>query len=144
MKRLFFAFLMAAVAVAVSCTKEARVDPADQFVGDYQYVDNYYVRWGGDAMSKTYVGSFSISKVSANEVQMIGDWNTLGTVHGNVVSFGACPQSDSEGYVNYTFGAANLVGNQLIFTYVGTGSVRYNGVPFPWECSGNVTATKVN
>lgn len=145
MKRFFIAFLMAAVAVVASCTKEVKVDPADQFVGDYQFVENYYVHWGSASYSSTLESKFRISKVSANEVQMTGAWNTIGTVHGDAVSFGVCPQSDSEGYVNYTFGTANLVGNQLFFTYVGTGSVRYNnGVSYPWESSGNVIATKVN
>ena len=44
----------------------------------------------------------------------------------------ACLFSDSNGYVNYTFGVGTLYGNTLSFTYYGTGLRRYtNGVAYP-------------
>ena len=74
--------------------------------------------------------------------QMQGDWTTTGIVTGNTVQFNACPQSDSDGYCNYTFGTAILSGNTLTFSYSGYGQRRYLGISYPWETSGNVTAVK--
>ena len=144
MKKLLLFILT--ITFAVSCLKPAPApDPADAFVGSYTYTDNYYVRWGGDSKTDTMTGTFTLTKVSALEVQMHSPWNTLGRITGNTITFSECPQNDSDGYVNYTFSVANLVGNQLIFTYVGTGSRRYtNGIAYPWESSGTVVATKMN
>ena len=144
MKKLLLSILT--ITLAISCIKSAPApDPADAFVGSYTYTDNYYVRWGGDSKSSSYQGQFTLTKVSALEVQMHGPWTTLGTVSGKTVSFGACPQVGDDGYVNYTFGVANLIGNQLTFSYSGSGSQRYtNGVSYPWESAGNVIATKLN
>ena len=145
MKKLLLSILT--ITLAVSCLKLAPApDPADAFVGSYTYTDNYYVRWG-DGVEGTDVktGTFTLTKVSALEVQMHSPWNTLGRITANTITFTECPQNDSDGYVNYTFSVANLVGNQLIFTYVGTGSRRFtNGIAYPWESSGTVVATKLN
>ena len=146
MKRFVFVTLVALLAITTSCIKQTPApDLADAFVGNYTYTDNYYVRWGGDSKTDTMTGTFTLTKVSALEVQMHSPWNTLGRITANTITFTECPQNDSDGYVNYTFSAANLVGNQLIFTYVGTGSRRYtNGIAYPWESSGTVVATKLN
>ena len=131
---------------SVACGKlSPDADPADAFVGNYSYTDYYYVRWGGDNKSSSLNGTFTLTKISANQVQMSGAWSTIGNVVGNTVSFGTCPQTDSQGYVNYTFGSGNLVGNTLTFSYSGYGSRQFtNGVSYPWETSGNVTARKIN
>ena len=144
MKKLLLSILT--ITLAVSCLKPAHApDPADAFVGSYTYTDNYYVRWGGDSKTDAMTGTFTLTKVSALEVQMHSPWNTLGRITANTITFTECPQNDSDGYVNYTFSVANLVGNQLIFTYVGTGSRRYtNGIAYPWESSDTVVATKLN
>lgn len=145
MKKLLLSILT--ITLSVSCLKPAPApDPADAFVGSYTYTDNYYVRWGGDVEgTDAKTGTFTLTKVSALEVQMHSPWNTLGRITANTITFTECPQNDSNGYVNYTFSVANLVGNQLIFTYVGTGSRRFtNGVAYPWESSGTVVATKLN
>ena len=125
-----------------SCLGSIFSDPADAFVGDYTYTNSYFVRWGGDSKSSTITGNFSLTKVSYNTVQMTGAWTTTGTVTGNTVRFDICPQSDSKGYVTYTFGSGRLSGNTLSFSYTGSGSVKYGLVAYPWEESGNVTATK--
>ena len=134
------------ITLAVSCLKPAPApDPADAFVGSYTYTDNCYVRWGDDVEgTDAKTGTFTLTKVSALEVQMHSPWNTLGRITANTITVTECPQNDSDGYVNYTFSVANLVGNQLIFTYVGTGSRRFtNGIAYPWESSGTVVATKL-
>lgn len=125
-----------------SCIGALLQDPADAFVGNYTYTDNYFVRWGGDSKSSSLNGYFTLTKVSSNMVQMTGAWTTTGTVTGNTVQFTACPQSDSEGYVNYTFGSGRLSGNRLSFSYSGYGQRRYYGISYPWETSGKVVATK--
>lgn len=115
-------------------------DPADAFVGNYSFTDNYFVRWGNDSKSSSYTSKFTLTKISANMIQMTGAWTTTGTVTSNTVQFNSCPQSDSEGYVNYSFGTGILSGNTLTFSYSGYGQRRYYGVAYPWETSGNVTA----
>ena len=125
-----------------SCLGSIFSDPADAFVGDYSYTNSYFVRWGGDSKSSTITGYFSLTKISYNTVQMTGAWTTTGTVTVNTVRFDICPQSDSKGYVTYTFGSGRLSGNTLSFSYTGSGSVKYSLVAYPWEESGNVTATR--
>ena len=131
-------------AIGCSANLSPEPDPSDAFVGEYTTVDNYYVRWGGDNKSSTLTSKFMLTKLSANQVKMIGEWTTTGTVTGNTIRLDPSPYSDSDGYVNYTFGVGTLNGNILTFTYTGTGSRRFtNGVAYPWETSGNVTATKI-
>ena len=92
--------------------------------------------------SSSITGVFTLEKVSSNTVQMTGSWTTTGTVNGNTVRFVLCPQSDSKGFVNYSFGSGRLSGNMLTFSYTGSGQVKYGNLAYPWEESGNVTATK--
>lgn len=136
--------LTAILAIGCSANLSPDPDPADAFVGEYTTVDNYYVRWGGDNKSSSLTSKFMLTKLSPNQVKMIGEWTTTGTITGNTIRLDPCPYSDSDGYVNYTFGVGTLYGNTLTFTYSGTGSRRFtNGVAYPWETSGNVTATKI-
>ena len=140
MKR--FIFLIALSLCLTSCLGSIFSDPADAFVGNYSYTNSYFVRWGGDSKSATNNGTFSITKVSSNMVQMTGPWTTTGTVTGNIVRFDSCPQSDNNGFVNYTFGSGRLSGNTLTFSYTGSGQVKYGRIAYPWEESGNITATR--
>lgn len=143
MKRVLVAITLL-LASACSSIFTLEPDPADAFVGEYTTVDNYFVRWGGDYKSSTLTSRFMLIKLSANQVKMVGEWTTTGTITGNTIRLDACLFSDSNGYVNYTFGVGTLYGNTLSFTYYGTGLRRYtNGVAYPWETSGNVTATKI-
>ena len=75
---------------------------------------------------------------------MTGAWNTEGTVSGKKISFSSDTSSDSYGYINYTFNEATLNGKILTFTYRGVGSLKDNGVLYPYSCNGNVTATKID
>ena len=140
-----FVLILSALLVA-SCSdlsKNMNQDPADAFVGEYTTVDNYYVRWGSDNKTSSLTSKFKLTKLSANQVKMIGEWNTTGTVTGNTIRLDVCPYTDKDGYITYTFGVGTLNGKTLTFTYSGTGSRRYsNGVAYPWESSGSVVATK--
>lgn len=144
-KGLIYVFVLLA---CLSCVKAVPVpDPADYFVGNYTFMDNYFIRWGADSRNLTSNGSFTLTKISANQVQMTGAWNTLGTIVGKTVSFGFCPQSDASGHIDYTFGSGSLNGDykKLTFTYTGYGSALYtNGISYPMEVSGRVSATKTS
>ena len=144
MKRIGYIIALSFMALlAIGCQTLSK-DPADDIVGDYNYTDNYYLKWGGDAKSATYNGSFKLTKISANKVQMTGDWNTTGTITGSTIQFDFCPQTDSQGYCNYTFGAGIIGATNMTFSYTGTGYRTYtNGVSYPWNTSGNVYAWRI-
>ena len=120
-------------------------DPADAWIGIYNYIDNYYLSWGNSTKSDTYQGQFSLTKIDKDRVRMSGDWNTTGRIQGNSIYFDFCPQSDANGYYNYTFGAGILGSSNMTFTYSCSGERRYsNGVSYPWRSNGNVYAYRAN
>jgi|LSQX01.2.fsa_nt_gb hypothetical protein len=145
MKRLVIYLLP--IMMVISCTGlTPEPDPADAFVGRYTYTDNYFVTWGGDSGSLSNNGAFQLTKLSKNQVKMTGAWTSIGEVVGNTVTFSNDMQSDSAGYITYSFGVGTLTGNTLIFNYSGSGSLKYsaNGVAYPWTCSGRVVATNID
>ncbi len=145
MKTIYRLFIIAFGLLILSCAKTPQKDPADDLVGKYKYTDNYYLKWGGASKSDTFQGSFTLTKISANKVQMTGDWRTTGTITGNTIQFDFCPQTDSKGYVNYTFGVGTIGYSNMTFTYTGSGYMTYdNGVSYPWNTSGNVYAWKIS
>lgn len=120
-------------------------DPADAFVGRYTYTDNYFVTWGSDSRSLTTNGAFQLTKLSRNQVQMTGAWNSIGQVVGNTVTFSTDIQSVASGYISYQFAAGTLTGKTLTFNYTGSGSLKYsNGIAYPYNCSGRVVATNLD
>lgn len=144
MKRLLLA--ICAVALFASCSDKLQKedDPADAFVGAYTFTDSYYVTWGSDSRALSSTGTFKLTKVSSKQVKMTGAWTSLGQVSGNTVSFSIDTQSDASGYITYTFGVGTLTGYSLSFSYYGNGSLKYsNGIAYPWTCSGQVLATKI-
>ncbi len=145
MKRILLAILFAIVCVSCSTSKvQPEPDPADLFVGEYTVTDNYFLLWGNSSGSSSLTSKFMLTKIAPNRVKMIGEWTTTGTVTSNTIQLDPCPYSDSEGFVNYTFGVGTLYyDNTLRFSYTGTGSMNYNGRPYPWNVSGNVIATKI-
>ncbi len=42
-----------------------------------------------------------LTKLFPNQVKMIGEWTTTGTITSNTIRLDPCPYSDSDGYVNY-------------------------------------------
>ena len=131
--------------LTLSCSKTSQKDPADDLVGKYKYTDHYYLKWGGDSKNDTYQGTFSLTKIASNKVRMTGDWNTTGTITGNSIQFEFCPQSSSQGYVNYTFGAGIIGYTNMTFTYSCSGYMTYsNGISYPWDTSGNVYAWRIS
>ena len=139
-----FALLSVMLALA-SCGSSARtvaVDPADRFVGYYSFMDYYNSVLGGSSQMLASEGSVRIVKISANEVQMNGYWNTTGVVTGNTVYFADDIQSNAGGHLRYTFSKATLSGGVLSFSYSGTGILKIKGVDCPWALSGTVNAKK--
>ena len=146
-KRLLF--ILPPLLFAVSCTGfgvSPDPDPADVFVGRYNYTDNYFVTWGSDSGSLSNDGAFRLTKLSKNQVKMTGAWTSIGEVIGNTVSFSNDMQSDASGYITYSFGVGTLTGKTLTFNYSGSGNLKYsaNGIAYPWTCSGRVVATKID
>ena len=135
--------LIAFTAIMSSCKKED--SSAEAFVGKYLFNDTYFVIWGNDSRSLSGEGAFEITKLSGKKVKMTGAWTSVGEVNGDTVSFADDMQSDNSGYITYRFGTGTLSGKTLRFNYNGTGSLKYsNGVAYPYTCSGNVIATKID
>lgn len=131
--------------LCLNCSKdESKMpEPADDLVGHYSYSDSYYLKWGNASKSAVDNGSFSLTKIAADKVRMSGDWNTVGTIVGNTIQFDFCPQKDSKGIYNYTFGVGTISYGTIRFTYSCTGYRTSDaGVSYPWDCNGTIQARK--
>ena len=127
---------------AISCSPEALKDDADDFVGTYKASVIENVRWGSDSGTLTPTGTFYISKVSANRVQVTGYINTYGEVNGKTVYFESMYDSDSEGYITTVFQQGILNGNVLTFSTTSTGQLKYNGKMYPYSATSSWTAIR--
>lgn len=122
-------------------------DPADAFVGNYSMSQTYLSVIANTSNSYTADdGGFILTKLSKDKVKMTGGWTTIGTVIGNTVSFEDTMQSGDMYSQSYSFSVATLTGNTLKFSYSSTGHIKFEegGLTYPWSCTGNVTATKLN
>lgn len=127
---------------AISCSLEALKDDSDDFVGTYKASVIENVRWGSDSGTLTPTGTFYISKVSANRVQVTGYINTYGEVNGKTVYFESMYDSDSEGYITTVFQQGILNGNVLTFSTTSTGQLKYNGKMYPYSATSSWTAIR--
>ena len=139
-------FVLPAIFLLFSCSPLTPIsipDPADAFVGEYNFIDKYTAVWGSDSRTFNSGGSFCLTKISKDQVKMTGAWTTIGTVVGNNISFGQDMASDADGLITYTFGVGTLLDDSLTFKYSGTGSLKYtDGRSYPCSLSGTVTARK--
>lgn len=127
---------------AISCSLEALKDDSDDFVGTYKASVIENVRWGSDSGTLTPTGTFYISKVSANRVQVTGYINTYGEVNGKTVYFESMYDSDSEGYITTVFQQGILNGNVLTFSTTSSGQLKYNGKMYPYSATSSWTAIR--
>ena len=127
-----------------SCTKVESDDQADDFVGTYNVSVVENVVWGYDSGTLNDNGTFVISKLSANRIQVRGYISTEGEVVGSMVYFEGSKSSDSEGYFTTSYGPGTLSGNVLTFTANQTGQLASNGVLYPYRNSSYFTAIKRN
>ncbi|HIS23447.1 MAG TPA: hypothetical protein IAC09_08415 [Candidatus Cryptobacteroides intestinipullorum] len=141
-----FSFFLAALSLTLlsSCTKVESDDPADDFVGTYNVSVIENVVWGYDSGTLNDNGTFIISKLSANRVQVRGYISTEGEVVGSMVYFEGSKSSDSEGYFTTSYGPGTLSGNVLTFTANQTGQLASNGVLYPYRNTSYFTAIKQN
>ena len=102
------------------------------------------VVWGYDSGTLNDNGTFVISKLSANRIQVRGYISTEGEVVGSMVYFEGSKSSDSEGYFTTSYGPGTLSGNVLTFTANQTGQLASNGVLYPYRNSSYFTAIKRN
>jgi len=134
--------LIATFALA-SCNKPLFPTAADNFAGSYTFTDNYSVTIGEETTSSSFTGTFMLTKIFSDTVQMEGAWSTTGTVTSNTVVFYSCTESDGQGgYITYSFDTGTLSGNTLVFTYKGKGQRKVDDILTTWETSGSITAVK--
>lgn len=141
-RQLIAASIFLSAFFAISCSPDALKDDADDFVGTYKASVIENVRWGSDSGTLTPTGTFYISKVSANRVQVTGYINTYGEVNGKTVYFESMYDSDSEGYITTVFQQGILNGNVLTFSTTSTGQLKYNGKMYPYSATSSWTAIR--
>ena len=139
MKKLLLLSFMVLLIVASSCTKTGN---ADAFVGHYSVSTIENVTWGNDSGTLTDNGTFSITKVSSTRIQVSGYLNTFGEVVGNSLYLESYTTSDSYGSLTIVFGTGVLNGNVLTLPSTTTGQLKYNGVPYPYHASTQMTCIK--
>lgn len=130
--------------LSFSCTKIESDDPADAFVGTYNVSVVENVVWGYDSGTLNDNGTFMISKLSANRVQVRGYISTEGEIVGSMIYFEGSKSYGSEGYFTTSYGPGTLSGNVLTFTANQTGQLASNGVLYPYRNSSYFTAIKQN
>ncbi|MBQ9202374.1 MAG: hypothetical protein IJ154_08445 [Bacteroidales bacterium] len=145
MKKLFYLLLLPLLCVSCEELEEPEPDPADAFVGRYEYFTTMFATYGSASQTGMLEGEFSIVKLSRDRVRMTGDWSSIGEVYGNTVSFSDDYQSDASGYLTFKFGAASFSGGLLYFNYTASGRLKYtDGVAYPFTCNGSVTAHRID
>ena len=126
-----------------SCSKSGLdTDDADAFVGTYNVSVVENVVWGYDSGTINDNGTFIITKLSANRVQVTGYITTQGEVTGSQLYLEGGNYSDSSGYFSTSYGVGTLVGNVLTFTANQTGQLASNGILYPYRNTSYFTAIK--
>lgn len=143
MKQFLSIFSIACILLFTSCSKGTLgVDDADAFVGNYSVSVIENVVWGYDSGTLNDNGTFVITKLSANRVQVRGYIWAEGEVVGASLYLEGSSSSDSAGYFTTSYGVGNLNGNVLTFTANQTGQLASNGVMYPYRNTSYFTAIK--
>lgn len=145
--RIFF-LTSIALTLFVSCTtglfEVVPSDPADAFVGKYQFVESSYVVSGSSYFPSNESGFFSIDKVSSSVVRINDLWLTTGTISGNTLRINDHTEYFTDGYINFYFSPAYLINGQMTITYTSYGYYGSGLKQTTTRGSGTVTATKLN
>ena len=139
MKKLLLGIVGVLLVATTSCVK---TNNADAFVGTYSVSTIEHVTWGSDSGTLTDNGTFIITKVSSSRIQVSGYLNTFCDVVGNSLYLESYTTSDSYGRLTIVFDTGVLKGNVLTLPSTTTGQLKYNGVPYPYHASTQMTCIK--
>ena len=141
MKRLLLSCILLALFAVIntSCTKQ---DDADAFVGFYSTSAVVTSTWGGSTNTSTSNGTMTITKVSANQIQTSGWFNTYGEVVGNALYLESCSHNASDFIVTNVFGTGFINGNVLTFSCTTSGKILAHGTWYPYYSTSQHTCIK--
>ena len=122
-----------------SCSKNGGVDA---FVGRYSVSTVENVTWGGSSGTLTDNGTLTIMKVSSNQVQVSGYFNTFGKVVGSKLYLESKTTSDSSGTLTIVFGTGVLDGEVLTLSSTMSGQLASQGVLYPFYSTAQHTCIK--
>lgn len=149
--RRVFCFLAAVVAVCcLSCEKPDRPskdkdkdkDPSAAFVGEWNFTEQYSLQWGTDKSDESGSGSFTVTKVNENRVNVTGFFKSAGLISGEMMNIAAYSVDDPDMKVTFAFGPAYVKGDVLTFEYSAYGRATKNGLPWSYDKKSKVTATR--
>ena len=124
-------------------TSRQRQEPADAFVGTYDYEATYLLETADESGTFTESGTLWITKTGATSVGMFGAWEALGEVSGNTIVFDDSIDTMRSGTITYSFPSAVLEGNVLTIQYEGQGYMRYGWHYNSIKETGTIVATRV-
>lgn len=139
MKKLVIGAFALLVVMFASCSKN---DGADAFVGRYSVSTVENVTWGGSSGTLTDNGTLTITKVSSNQVQTTGYFNTFGKVVGSKLYLESTTNSDSSGTLTIVYGTGVLDGDVLTLTSTMSGKLASNGILYPFYATAQHTCIK--
>ena len=120
------------------------VEPADAFVGTYEYEATSTLEMDGETATFTDSGNMWITKTGSASVAMFGAWEAFGDVSGNSIFFEDSMDAISGDVMTYTFPSAVLEGDVLTIEYEGLGYMRFGWHTRSVKESGTIVATKVS
>ena len=139
MKKVVIGAFALLLMVFTSCSKDGGVDA---FVGRYSVSTVENVTWGGSSGTITDNGTLTITKVSSNQVQTTGYFNTFGKVVGTKLYLESKTTTDSSGTLTIVFGTGVLDGEVLTLTSTMSGKLASNGVLYPFNATAQHTCIK--
>ena len=88
-------------------------------------------------------GSFTVTKVNENRVNVTGFFKSAGLISGEMMNIAAYSVDDPDMKVTYAFGPAYVKGDVLTFEYSVYGRATKNGLTWSYDKKSKVTATRV-
>ena len=149
MKKLHITLALLFILFPVSCVELSTEDDADQFVGIYSMSITESVVWGSASGTLSSVGALTITKINASKIAVNAQYGnngeffrTTGEVSGNMLALEGISTQDSSGHITTTFSTAELNGNILTFYMYNGGTLKDNGIAYPYRSTSMITAIK--
>lgn len=141
-----FILLIPFIALLFGCSKQGgnNVKQDDSYLGNYSYVESWSTTVDGEKTEGESAGTFTISRNGELGVSITGDFNTVGIVNGNMLTFVDNSLDVEKGELTYYYKTAIFNKGKLTFTYACSGRVPQGeyGLLSYYRKVGEVTAVK--